>query len=179
VFDFTVESDYRKKGKDGSRRHCKGSFRIVGIRNLETGFFHIYITNIGFDVLSAQDIARTYKVRWEVELLFKELKSYYRLDQLPSSKPHVVEALIYVSILTMIVSRSFLFKLREIGDLPASRTPERRWAVVFSQHATIILHDLFWESMKQRDWKKLEGILLKQVIDPNVNRRRNLSVLRN
>ena len=33
-------------------------------------------------------------------MLFKELKSQYRVDELPSSKEHVVEALIYIAILT-------------------------------------------------------------------------------
>src|SRR5665647_3866510 len=36
---------------------------------------HIYITNIQKDVLNAKDIAKLYGARWDIELLFKELKS--------------------------------------------------------------------------------------------------------
>ncbi len=54
----------------------------------------LYITNVPRERLSPEDISRVYAASWEVELHFKELKSGYKLDQLPSSKQHVVEALI-------------------------------------------------------------------------------------
>lgn len=44
-------------------------------------------TNIPSEALSARDVAATYAVRWEVELLFKELKSQYRLDQIARPSP--------------------------------------------------------------------------------------------
>ena len=92
------------------RRHRDAvQFRLVGIWNDEAGVYHLYITNVPPDRLDPEDIARIYAARWEVELLFKELKSHYRLDELPSGKRYVVEALVYTAFLTLIVSRAMLF----------------------------------------------------------------------
>ncbi|MCL7411800.1 MAG: transposase, partial [Methanosarcinaceae archaeon] len=55
--------------------------------------------------LDAEDISVLYSARWEIELIFKKLKSRYGLDILPTSNPRVVEALLWVGILTLIVSR--------------------------------------------------------------------------
>jgi len=52
------------------------------------------------------DIIRTYALRWEAELVFKELKQCYRLDQSPSQKAQVVEPLVLVSLLGLAASRA-------------------------------------------------------------------------
>nr|QNO45689.1 hypothetical protein BIAKIMPD_00001 [Methanosarcinales archaeon ANME-2c ERB4]QNO47858.1 hypothetical protein DJFEGNLO_00012 [Methanosarcinales archaeon ANME-2c ERB4] len=52
-------------------------FRVVAVLNKETGDYHIYMTNIPVERLSAEDIASLYGARWEIEMVFRELKSYY------------------------------------------------------------------------------------------------------
>src|SRR5665647_2300310 len=66
---------------------------------------HKYITNIQKDVLNAKDIAKLYRTRWDIELLFKELKSRYALDVLETKNVQIIEAFIWTSMLTLIVSR--------------------------------------------------------------------------
>ena len=56
--------------------------RLVAVYNDEDQKHHIYITNIQKDVLNAKDIAKLYGARWDIELLFKELKSRYALMSL-------------------------------------------------------------------------------------------------
>jgi len=51
------------------------------VRNEETGEYHLYITNVPAEKLSAEDVARNYAVRWLIEMAFKQLKSAYRIDQ--------------------------------------------------------------------------------------------------
>jgi IS4 transposase len=46
----------------------------------DLGFFR-YQTNIPANVLEAKSIAQIYTCRWQVELVFKELKSHYRFDE--------------------------------------------------------------------------------------------------
>jgi IS4 transposase len=64
-----------------------------------------YITNIQKDVLNAKDIAKLYGARWDIELLFKELKSRYALDVLETKNVQIIETLIWTAMLTLIVSR--------------------------------------------------------------------------
>ena len=59
------------------------------------------------DVLDVR-VAATYARRWAIELIFKELKNQYWLHHTPSSRKHIVEALILTAVLTLIVSRRLL-----------------------------------------------------------------------
>ena len=43
--------------------------------------------------LSAEDIAKTYAVRWEIEILFRQIKSQFRLEEMPSASKVMVHAL--------------------------------------------------------------------------------------
>ncbi|MGD0955162.1 MAG: transposase [Methanotrichaceae archaeon] len=38
-------------------------------------------------MLKPEEVARLYGARWEVEILFKELKSKYALDVVPTANP--------------------------------------------------------------------------------------------
>ena len=52
-----------------------------------------YKSDIPVEILAVEDIARLYAARWEIELIFKELKSHYRMDLIPSCKPRDREML--------------------------------------------------------------------------------------
>ena len=43
--------------------------------------------------------------RWKIELIFKELKSHYRLDEPPSTKAQIVGTLLLGAVITLLVSR--------------------------------------------------------------------------
>lgn len=150
------------------------TFRLVGLRNESTGKYHLYITNVPREQLSPGDIGRVYAARWEVELLFKELKSGYKLDELPSSKRHVVEALVYVAILTLTVSRLLLFTMRRRLQLSKRRTPERRWAAVFKTSAHQLLVLLLDARPQRQRWRQITGFLAHELVDPNRRRTLNL-----
>lgn len=150
------------------------TFRLVGLRNESTGKYHLYITNVPREQLSPGDIGRVYAAHWEVELLFKELKSGYKLDELPSSKRHVVEALVYVAILTLTVSRLLLFTMRRRLQLSKRRTPERRWAAVFKTSAHQLLVLLLDARPQRQRWRQITGFLAHELVDPNRRRTLNL-----
>lgn len=87
------------------------------------------------------DIATLYQCRWEVELLFRELKTLYDLDKFNTSKAHVMEILLYAALLTLLVSRELLDLVTEYADDDAVFPPER-WAATFRSFAQLILDRL-------------------------------------
>ena len=96
----------RRRGSyRGKRRRVTQRFRLIGINHPLTGVYHLYITNLSVAHFGAQAIAQLYSARWLVELVFKQLRSYLQLESFPSRNPHIVHALIYSAVLTMIVSR--------------------------------------------------------------------------
>ena len=80
-----------------------------------------YLTTIPVEVLSAEDSALLYGARWEIEVVFKELKSHYRIDQILSANPEIVKCFILVAILTLMCSRRILRRIRHANPQNANR----------------------------------------------------------
>ncbi|EMA55216.1 transposase (ISH5) [Halococcus thailandensis JCM 13552] len=178
MIDVRAEVSFRRRSYNGSRSGTTRTFRVVGVWNEESEKYHLYVTNLPATDYSASDIAQLYRARWEVELLFKELKSTYNLDQMPTSNPVVVEALILVALISLVVSRVLLDLLREIVDQDAtlddgegsSRIPPRRWSRVFSRYGGLILQRIAaWLGYDPPEENLLE-LLLAAAIDPNSHR---------
>lgn len=172
VLDVNVELRVKRRAYGDRQSTVSKIFRLVAVRNDEAKRYHLYLTNVSGDVLSAEEVTKAYAARWEVELLFKELKSQYRLDELPSAKRHIVESLIYVAVLTLTISRLLLQALRRRNAADRSRTPARRWAALFRTIATRLLELLVDSRPCHRRWRQLELLLAHEFIDPNLNRPR-------
>ena len=111
------------------------------LRNEDADDYHLYITNLPREAFLPENIATLYRWRWKVELLFRELKTLYELDEFTTSNPAVVEILLYAAILTLLVSRELLDLVIECADEGAVFPPER-WAATFRSHAQQILKRL-------------------------------------
>jgi putative transposase len=171
VLDVEVEVSFPRRRYGGRVHRDTQRLRVVGLLNRETGEYHLYVTNVPTEKLAAEDIGATYSLRWQIELLFKELKTHYRIEDMPSSKRVVVEILLYAAFLTMIVSRRLLALVRQRLASMADRIPEQRWAAVFVSVAhellTTATHPLGPVRLLLR---RLERVLLHEAVDPNAAR---------
>jgi len=147
-------------------------FRMVAIYNAEEKKYHTYITNIPTDRLDAEDIAVLYSARWEIELIFKELKSRYGIDILPFSNPHIIEALLWVGILTLIISRRVYLLVFSANLENAPRYTHLKWATIFAEKAHRLLDAILDYSGIDPDLMELFDVYQSQALDPNVNRKR-------
>ncbi|MFB6135324.1 MAG: transposase, partial [Halobacteriaceae archaeon] len=111
----------------------------VGVRNEDTDDYHLYVTNLPAEFTPKQ-VAALYGLRWEVELLFRELKSLYGLEKFQTSDPAIVELLVVAALLTLTVSRALLGVFQEL--FPETVFPRERWAKTFRSLAQLILEDL-------------------------------------
>lgn len=170
--DVMVNVDFRKRGYGGHRRKATQTLRVVGIRNRSDGGYHFFITNVPLDRLSAEDIAQVYAARWEIELLFRELKSQYRLEDLPSRRRHVVEALVYASVLTLVASRTLLAEIQRAMAILPDDIPRQRWAILFNSIAQELLVIMTRSpSETAQHVRLLSQMLFTEAINPNRNRR--------
>jgi putative transposase len=103
--------------------------------------YHLYITNLPREEFLPADLATIYRCRWEVELLFRELKTQYELNEFDTSKTYIVEILLYAALLSLLVSRDLLDLVTEQAEEEIVFPPER-WAATFRSHAQLILHEL-------------------------------------
>jgi IS4 transposase len=171
VLDVEVTVRFQRRAYAGRARHDVQTLRVVGIRDDHTGCHHFYVTNVPVEKLAAEDIRATYALRWQVELLFKELKRHYRIDQMPSRKREIVEALLYASILTLIVSRRLLALVRKALAGLADRIPTQRWAALLESASTELLLIV---TRPPRELKALlqrvNATFLHEAVDPNIRR---------
>jgi len=170
--------------KRGSCASTTRTFRLVGLRNEETEKYHLYLTNLDREAYSAPDIAQLYRARWEVELLFKELKSRFGLDEINSTDPYVIEALIIMAAISLLMSRVIVDELRKLeaerredeaaadADSPesASRLPRRCCSLAVERHAHLIQLYLMLEL--GYELPDLDELLLWASQNPNPHRQR-------
>jgi putative transposase len=171
VLDVEVEVEFKRRVYAGKRRTDRRQLRLLGVRDPKTRSYWFYLTNIPPSELDAESLAQIYACRWQVELVFAELKSHYRLDELPSRKAHIVEALMLASIITLLVSRRLLDAVRRRLRRMRHRVPEGRWASLFAAIALSIL-DLIVLPLRTAKVlaRRLEPMLLHEACDPNIGR---------
>ena len=172
ILDVTVEVEFKKRKYRGKRSNAKRQFRLVGVYNEEDKKYHFYITNIDKDKLDGKDIALLYRARWEIELIFKELKSRYCIDLIPSAKPNIVEAFIWIGILTLLCSRRIFLMIRAANPDKSKRFTHLRWAKVFAENAPDLMRDVIRSNGLEWNIMTYVDIFSSQACDPNVNRKR-------
>ncbi len=85
-----VECGFRckvRRYRSETSRTVTENFRVVAIFNEDKKKWHVYVTNVPTTVLTAELVARTYRLRWEVEQFFKTGKPGSGLSELPTDDP--------------------------------------------------------------------------------------------
>jgi putative transposase len=169
--DVEVEVQFLRHSYGGHRSTARTRFRLVGVRDAQSGRYHLYLTNVPVEVLAPEEIAAVYSARWIVELLFREMKASYRLEDMPSAKRAVVEALIYATILTLAASRALHAALARRLRCPRERLPVERWAIVFAEVADQLLAVVAGPPDERMVLaKRALRFLEHEAVDPNVTR---------
>lgn len=153
----------------------KETFRLVGVLNEESKTYHLYLTNIAPEQLSAEEVALLYRARWSIELVFKELKRLYQLDVISSGAPAVVESLVLVAMLTLVVSHRLLNHMRMLAPEKSTRFTPLRWAESFYSIAPVMMGRVLKAAGIDEDPLLLIIYFMGEGVDPNVNRERLLS----
>lgn len=110
VLDLDVES--RRKGG--------GFFRIVVISGKKKEMTRL-ATNLDPKRFPLEVVGTLYRFRWQVELCFKEWKSYANLHRFDTANPHIAEGLIWASLCAAVLKRFLAHATQRITlGLPVS-----------------------------------------------------------
>lgn len=77
----------------------KGQHRSIDPRTITAAGYLILITSLDGEAFSAQRLADIYRLRWQIELAFKRLKSILDIDRLPAKDPGLAKAWLYAHLL--------------------------------------------------------------------------------
>nr|WP_265036225.1 IS4 family transposase [Wolbachia endosymbiont (group A) of Anomoia purmunda] len=82
----------------------------------------IFITNVPESKISAEQVLTVYRVRWQIELLFKLYKSHIRLDEL-KGKPYRVLCELYAKLCAILIFHGIVgcIKLKENTELSLTK----------------------------------------------------------
>ena len=97
-----VNKQHQKKGRKAS-----GSYK-------EYARFSFYITNVPFEAVSSTQLMLLYRLRWQVELVFKVWKSIFKLDKIGKMKLDRFLSLLYAKLLWVIINWGVVMNLKYV-----------------------------------------------------------------
>lgn len=153
-------------GKAEGRRF-EHHFRVVGLWNRVERRYQLYVTNVPPVRFTPEQVAASYRLRWEVETFYKGAKSGMGLDESTSKMPHIVEMLARAALLRATVAMQA--KREADGHLPAGRwTNPLLWITVWRERIGDLLRG--WlrgtRTRVRVTWERLARLAM----DPNRKR---------
>lgn len=79
-----------------------------------------WATNLNREKFSAEAVIKLYSLRWQIELLFKEWKSYCNLQKFNTRKASMMEGLVWASLLTLLVKRRIGMSVQQLAGIELS-----------------------------------------------------------
>ena len=170
-FEVVVDYQYRQI-PDGDRQKRHLPLRLIAVWCAEVGRHRLYLTSATPTQLSTKAAPAIYAMRWEIELLFRELKSQLRIEDMPSGNKAATECLVYAALLALALGRKVHRTLTARRRDPLSlRCPNERWTAIFRALAPLLL-ELLLASPRRRAGleRRLRTTLDYEAPDPNRKR---------
>lgn len=111
LMDLDVE--YVRRGQ------CAAEFRVVVLPGNEKTMTRL-CTNLPRTPFSLDLVSRLYRFRWQIELLFKEWKSYANLHKFNTGNEHIAAGLIWASLGAAVLKRFLAHAAQLVGGKPIS-----------------------------------------------------------
>lgn len=74
--------------------------------------FNLFITNVKPDVLSKDEILVLYKLRWQIELMFKNWKSVFKIDKIQEMKYERFTCILVAKLILIVVNLQIIWNLK-------------------------------------------------------------------
>lgn len=144
--------------------------RAIGFWNDKEKKYHWYLTNLP---ISAKIIYPLYRLRWQIELIFKACKNSLNANAIPSANPNIIKTLLLASIAAHLSSQT-------IHDVALNAlSPEESLAITFQRIAFVLvnLKDKFIDCILNPIQENVENLIKSilhmknELFDPNYKKR--------
>jgi len=99
-----MDLDVEYERGNGKRKRIVG-FRVIVLPGNEKTMTRL-CTNLPRTPFSLDLVARLYRFRWQIELVFKDWKSYANLHKFDTANEHIAAGLIWASLCAAVLQRS-------------------------------------------------------------------------
>ncbi len=96
------------------RKDAKKRGKQLDPRSLKAAKYILLLTSLPADAFPTADVLALYRLRWQIELAFKRMKSLAGLGALPAKKPALARAWIYARLIAVLIAE------RIAGQVPDS-----------------------------------------------------------
>ncbi|MCK6531045.1 IS4 family transposase [Myxococcota bacterium] len=139
------------------------SMRLVWIWNPTLRKHMVLATNLDRRQVSLNVVRRLYSLRWQVDLLFKEWKSYANLHRFQTDKEGIVVGLMWASLAAALLKRFLAHATRAVFE--GVETSTRRTAMALHRHLLPLVENL----LRSRSIRRVLNELL-QFLSTNATR---------
>jgi hypothetical protein len=94
-----AQAEQKRLLKNAKKRGTK-----VDPRSLEAAQYVMLVTALPADAFPACDVLAIYRLRWQIELAFKRMKTLAGLDQLPAKDPALAQTWIYARLIAFLIA---------------------------------------------------------------------------
>ncbi|MBA3405703.1 MAG: IS4 family transposase [Gemmatimonadaceae bacterium] len=118
---FIAQNDQRRMDLDVEYERGKRmvDFRVLVLPGNEKTMTRL-CTNLPRTPFSLDLVSRLYRFRWQIELLFKEWKSYANLHKFDTANEHIAAGLIWASLCAAVLKRFLAHAAQLVGGKPIS-----------------------------------------------------------
>lgn len=128
------------------------SLRLVGYAHKATTI-RWYLTTVPRSMLTARQVIQAYRLRWLIELLFRELKQSADLGRAFTANAHAVQALTYGAMLAHVLVRSVRIQAALANEIPLEQLRPLASLHVVRAFARELVDGL--ASLTRADWHQL------------------------
>jgi len=141
-----IAAERRRKAKVDAKSHHWNCSQ----RHLDLLDWNLFITNLPADRFPIEHILRLYRLRWQIELIFKFCKSQLGLDRVQGCGIERIQVQLYLRLILLVLHGYLIAPLRltEYGELSAVKA----WPI-FQDTADALM------AIFQRRWRKLPALL--------------------
>lgn len=109
--------DFKVQFRDDNVFRC---LRVIALWNPHTKQHVLFLTNTRTDQLSLKTIGKIYRLRWQIELLFKELKSHTELRKFLTANPNIATGFIWAAFCALFIRRFLVSAVQKISGTKLS-----------------------------------------------------------
>ncbi|MDH8001266.1 IS4 family transposase [Bacillus cereus] len=150
-----TETQMKRRQKDLSSKEHKKQITYKE-RSKRLSAINFYITNIPPEHLPKEQVYNFYSLRWQIELIFKTWKSFFRIHHCNSVKLERLECHLYGQLISILLCSSTMFQMRQLLLIKKKRELSEYKAIyIIKDYFPLIYHSL------QKDTQKLTNILFR------------------
>lgn len=145
------------------------SFRIFGFWNPDNKTYHWYISNLKIKAILIYPL---YRLRWQIELLFKFAKSRLNLKKFPSGNEHIINNLMLANVCSYLISTSILdISIPELSEEEALASSFQRAGKTFKALAIDFINVILKSKRYIAILVDKIKIMASEIYDPNYHHR--------